>query len=50
MENSVTYSNYEKTPEGVYFPKTIVTAQGAMEVTKIEVNPLIDETIFTINK
>ena len=50
MENSVTYSNYEKTPEGVYFPKTIVTAQGAMEVTKIEVNPVIDETIFTINK
>ena len=50
MENSVTYSNYEKTPEGVYFPKTIVTAQGAMEVSKIEVNPVIDETIFTINK
>lgn len=50
MENVVTYSNYEKTAEGIFFPKNIVSMQGAMEITKIEVNPVIDETIFTVKK
>jgi len=50
MENSVTYSNYVKTPEGILFAMNMATQQGDMEITKIEVNPTIDEEIFKIKK
>ena len=50
MENSVTYSNYVKTPEGILFAMNMATQQGDMEITKIEVNPTIDEEIFKITK
>ena len=50
MENSVTYSNYVETPEGLFFAMNMATQQGDMEITKIEVNPTIDEEIFKIKK
>ncbi len=50
MENVVTYNNYELTNEGILLPKNIVSLQGAMEITKTEVNPVIDEAIFIVKK
>ena len=48
MESVATFSNYKKTAEGVVFPMTVSANFGEMEITKIEINPAIDETIFKI--
>lgn len=50
MENSSTYSNYKKTENGVYMAMNIGGGFGDMEITKIEINPKIDESIFKIAK
>ncbi len=50
MENSSTYSNYKKTDNGVYVAMNIGGGFGDMEITKIEINPKIDEAIFKIAK
>ncbi len=45
-ETSTSFSNYKKTDEGVVYPMTIGSDWGDMEVTKLEINPKIDESIF----
>lgn len=50
MENSSTYSNYKKTENGVFIAMNIGGGFGDMEITKIEINPKIDESIFKIAK
>lgn len=50
MENSAIYSNYTKLPEGIHIAMNIGSNFGDMEITKVEVNPIIDEAIFTLPK
>lgn len=48
MENTTTFSDYKKLPEGITFPMTITGPWGASQITKIEINPAIDETVFKV--
>jgi hypothetical protein len=51
MEVSVTQSNFKKTADGYVFPWTIGnSAQGDMNVTKLDVNVPVDEKLFKPNK
>jgi hypothetical protein len=50
MEVASTYGNYKKTEEGIVFAMSTTGGYGPMEITKIEVNPKIDETIFQLPK
>lgn len=46
MENSTTFSNYKKTPEGIVYAFSIGGGWGETEVTSLTVNPKIDDAIF----
>ena len=46
MENSTTYSNYKKTPEGIVYPYNVGGGFGETEVTSLTINPKIDEALF----
>ena len=50
MEVASMYGNYKKTEEGLVFAMSNTGGYGPMEITKIEVNPKIDETIFQLPK
>ena len=50
MENSSTFSNYKKTDGGIFIPMNIGGGFGDMEITKVEINPTIDESIFKLPK
>lgn len=51
MEISVTQSNFKKTADGYVFPWTIGnSAQGDMNVTKLDVNLPVDEKLFKPSK
>lgn len=49
-ENSSFYSDYKKTNEGIVFPMTVSSGWGDSEITSIEINPKIDESIFKPSK
>ncbi len=46
MENSTTFSNYKKTPEGIVYPYNVGGGFGETEVTSLTINPKIDEALF----
>jgi hypothetical protein len=46
MEDVTTFSNYKKVPEGIVYSMSISGGFGEMEVTKLEINPQIDESLF----
>jgi hypothetical protein len=46
MENSTTYGNYKKIPEGIVYPFSIMGGWGDTEVTALTINPKIDESLF----
>jgi hypothetical protein len=50
MEVSTTYSDYKKLPEGIVFPMSITSDWGEAQVTKLEINPQIDESVFKISQ
>ncbi|MBI2722556.1 MAG: hypothetical protein HYX39_10315 [Bacteroidetes bacterium] len=50
MEETSTFSNYKKLPEGIVYPMNVGSGFGDAEVTKIEINPVIDESIFKPTK
>ena len=50
MEVSTTYGDYKKLPEGIVYPMSVVGGWGESAVTKIEINPAIDEAIFKVAK
>ena len=47
MDIQTTYADYKQTPDGFWFPFSSTTLQGPMSFSKIEVNVLVDEKIFT---
>lgn len=46
MENSTTYGNYKKTPEGIVCAFSIMGGWGDSEITELVINPKIDEAMF----
>ena len=50
MEVSTTYGDYKKLPEGIVYPMSVNSGWGESSVTKIEINPTLDESIFKITK
>ncbi|HTA61188.1 MAG TPA: hypothetical protein VK835_01975 [Bacteroidia bacterium] len=46
MENSITYGNYKKLPEGVVYAHSIAGPWGESEITTLTINPTISETLF----
>ncbi len=48
MEYSVFFSDFTRLPEGIVVPMVTSGGGGDREVTKIEINPVIDESIFKI--
>ena len=50
VESSTTYGDYKKLPEGIVYPMSVVAGWGESSVTKIEINPTIDESLFKIVK
>jgi hypothetical protein len=45
-DQTTDFSNFQKLPEGVTLPMTIVSPMGPVTMKKIEVNPKIDESVF----
>lgn len=50
VENTTTFGNYKKTEEGIVMAMDITSGFGPMEITKLEINPKLDETIFKLPK
>ncbi len=43
-------SNYQKTPEGILVPMSIILPFGEMVISKVEINKAVDENIFKPGK
>jgi hypothetical protein len=50
MENATFFSDYKKLDEGIVYPMSISGEWGEMSITKLEINPKIDESIFSLPK
>ncbi len=50
VEQASMYSNYTKLPEGIMVPMSIMLPFGELNITKVEVNPVVDEGIFKPTK
>lgn len=50
MENATTFGNYKKTEEGIVMAMNVTSGWGPMEITKLEINPKLDEAIFKLPK
>lgn len=50
VENSTFLSDYKKLNEGIVYPMSISSGWGEMTITKLEINPKIDETLFATPK
>ncbi len=50
IEDVTNYSNYKKLPEGIVFPMSIESEGGPMVVKTVEVNKVVDESIFKPTK
>jgi hypothetical protein len=50
MESSTFFSDYKKLDEGIVYPMSISGEWGEMTITKLEINPKVDESIFTVPK
>lgn len=48
FESATSFSNYEKLPEGILVAKSIIAQFGEITISKIVVNPPVDESIFTV--
>ena len=46
VEVGTDFSNFQKLPEGIVVPMTVGTPNGDVTMSKFEVNPAIDESIF----
>ncbi len=50
IEESTTFSNYKKLPEGIFYAMTVTSGFGDAEFVKVEINPKIDESEFKLPK
>ena len=50
MEVTTSFSNYQKLPEGIVVAMSMTLPFGELNMTKVEVNKLVDESIFKLAK
>ncbi len=50
VENSTSFSNYKKQESGIVYPMSIAGNWGESQITKLEINPTIDVSIFKITQ
>lgn len=50
MENSTSFSNYKKQDSGIVFPMSIAGNWGESQITKLEINPTIDDSLFKVTE
>lgn len=50
MDITTNFSNYQKMPEGIVLAMSITLPFGELNITKVEVNKPVDETIFALSK
>ena len=50
MEVTTSFSNYQKLPEGIVVAMSMTLPFGELNMTKVEVNKPVDESIFTLAK
>jgi hypothetical protein len=50
MENTTSFSNFEKLPEGIVYPMAISSSWGTTDVVKLEFNPTLDPSLFQLPK
>ena len=46
VEQTANLANYKKLPEGIVMPMSITLPIGEMVISKVTVNPAVDEAIF----
>jgi hypothetical protein len=46
VEQTVSFSNFQKQPEGIFVPMTITQQYGDVTISKVEINKPVDESIF----
>lgn len=49
-ENDSFYGDYKKLDSGIYYAMTVSSGWGESEITKLDINPAIDESIFNVSK
>ena len=49
-ENSTFFSDYKKQDAGIVFPMSMASNFGESQITKLEINPTIDESIFKVSQ
>jgi hypothetical protein len=49
-ENSSFYGDYKKLDSGIYYPMSTTSGWGESEIVKLDINPSVDESIFSISK
>lgn len=50
MEVDSFYGDYKKLDSGIYYAMTTTSGWGESEITKLDINPKIDESIFSVSK
>jgi hypothetical protein len=50
IESETIMSNYKKQDNGIVYPFSFVSGWGETEITVLEINPKIDESIFKVTK
>jgi outer membrane lipoprotein-sorting protein len=50
QEETSTYGDYKKLPEGIVYAMSVVAGWGEIAIVKFEVNPAVDESIFKLSK
>ena len=47
VENSTTFGDYKKLPEGIVYPYSVTSGFGETQVVSLEINPTIDDATDT---
>jgi hypothetical protein len=50
FENTTSFSNFEKLNEGIVYPMAISGGWGVSDITKLEMNPKLDESLFKVSQ
>jgi hypothetical protein len=48
-ESATLYSDFRRTPEGNLFPYQQTSSKGVMRIMAVVVNPVVDDTIFSVH-
>ena len=48
MENSITYGDYKKLAEGIVYPMSMSSDGDEIQVVKLDINPVIEDSVFKL--